>query len=473
MRKSGYFLLSIFLSYSALAQDKKAWTLEECIQYALENNIDVRQQGQNVEMADYNRDANSANFFPNLTFSSGYNWNFGYNIDPVTNLPSSANRQTGSFSLSSQWVLFDGLANVNQLRQGRIDYLAATYQLESIKNDITVNISSTYLQILMNKEIAAVALEQKNTSALMLESSKAQYDAGAIAYGDFLQAESQLASDEQRLIQAQNNVTLSILSLAQLLQLEDPTSFDVVSPELDLPAGTVLARSPSDIYTSAREIQPVVKASELNVQSAEYSLNQSQSSYWPTISLQAAISTNYSNRIFAYEGVSDQTIPIGFWNNSGTNVPVYTTTSVPYGQYNKNFGTQFSDNLNEYVGVNLVWPIFSRFQIRNSVRQQEFAVTRAELELDRVENQLRQTIQQAHADAQASLKSYSASTKAAEAAQESLEYARIRREEGAISQYEYESARNNYLAAKSQQLQSKYDYIFKVRVLEFYLTNQL
>lgn len=465
--------LCILVAGIVRAQEKKAWTLEECVNYALEHNIDIRQQDQNVSMAEYSKEANAANFFPNLTFSSGYNWNFGYNIDPVTNLPSSASRQTGSFGLSSSWVLFDGLRNVNQLNQGRVDYLSATYQLEALKNDITVNIASNYLQILMNKEILLVAQEQFKTSSLMLKRSQAQYEAGSIAYGDLLQSESQVASDEQRVINAENNVALSLLSLAQLLQLEDPAGFEIVTPEMELPGGAVLARSPQEIYQGAEEVQPVIRAGELNVQSAEYGLSQARGQIWPTITLQAAISTNYSDQIFAYEGSNLQTVPIGYWNNGASNVPVFTDAQVPYGRYDKSFSTQFEDNLNEYVGVNLTWPIFSRFQVRNSIRRQEFQVAGAELELSRARNQLRQTIQRAHADAQASLKSYNAATKATEAAQENLEYARIRREQGAISQYDYENANNNYLAAKSQQLQSKYDYIFKIRVLEFYLTNQL
>lgn len=473
MKSSFFFLFAMLSSVVMLSQEKKAWTLEDCFNYALEHNLDIIQQNQNVEMADNVREANAMNLLPNLTFSSGYNWNFGYNIDPVSNIPSSANRQTGSFSLSSQWVLFDGMNNVNLLKQGRVDYLASMYQLDALKNDVMVNIASSYLQILMNREVLGVALEQRNTSARMLQRTKAQYEAGSIAYGNLLQSESQLATDEQRVVSAENNLSLSKLALAQLLQIEDPSGFDVTSPESDLPSGAVLARTPLDIYTRAKEVQPAVQASSLRVRSAEYSLNQAQSRLWPTLSLQAAVGSNYSNRIFAYEGVNSTEVPIGYWDNSGTSVPVYTLTSVPYGPYNKDFGTQFQDNLNQYVGLNLVWPIFSRYQIRNNIRQREFQVTSAQLELTKTENQLRQTIQRAHADAQASLKSYTAASKSADAAQESLEYARLRKEQGAISQFEYESARNSYLAAKSQQLQSKYDYMFKIRVLEFYMTNQL
>lgn len=473
MRKSVFLLLSISVTSGLFAQTKKAWTLEECVTYALEHNIDVRQQDQSVAVADFNKEANVANFFPNLTFSSGYNWNFGYTIDPVTNVPSSANRQTGSFSLSSQWILFDGLRNVNAMSQGRVDYLSAMYQLDALKNDITVNVASQYLQILLNREIAAVALEQRNTSLLMQQRTKAQYDAGAIAYGDYLQAESQLASDEQRLVTAENNITLGLLQLAQLLQLDDLASFDVESPELGLPNGAILARSAEDIYASAVEVQPSIQAADLNVQSAHYSLSQSKGQIWPTLSLQAAISTNYSNQIKTYQ-VGAIESEVGYWYQpAGSTVPVYQYQTVITGADNKPFGPQFQDNLNEYVGLNLVWPIFSRLQIRNSIRQQEFQVTRAELELDRAENQLKQTIQRAHADAQASLKSYNAAAKAAEASLQSLDYAKARREQGAISQYEFENVRNNYLAAKSQELQSKYDYIFKIRVLEFYLTNHL
>lgn len=472
MKKLAALTAFFALSTIVMAQGKKEWTLEECLNYALENNIDIRQSQQNVDIADYNHEANVANFAPNLTFSAGYNWNFGLSIDPVTNVPSRIDRQTGNMALSSSWVLFDGLRNVNQYRQGRIDYLASTYQLASLKNDISVNVASAYLQILMNKEVLLVSTEQFQNSSRMYEQSKKRFDAGAIAEAELLQAESQMASDEQRLVVAENSLTLSLLDLAQLLQLEDVASFDVSTPDFDLPPGAILAQSPQNIYDQAKEVQPVVQASEMNVQSAELALAQSQGQMWPTLSLQAAISTNYSDQISTYDGTQMVVTPIGYWDDNGSTVPVYTQVEVPVGAELKGVGPQLSDNINEYIGLNLTWPIFSRLQIRNSVRQQEFQVTRAELEQERVHNQLLQTIQRAHADARASLKSYNASTKAVDAAKLNLDFATLRREEGAISQYEYDSARNNYLAAKSQQLQSKYDYIFKIRVLEFYLTNQ-
>ncbi|NVK26957.1 MAG: TolC family protein [Flavobacteriia bacterium] len=474
MKKHAFlFLLCAIFSTTSYSQQKKEWTFEECVNYALENNIDIRQSQQDVAMADYNRDANIANFAPNLTLSGGYNWNFGLSIDPVTNLPSRIDRQTGNLTLSSSWVLFDGLRNINQYQQGRIDYLASTYQLSAIRNDVTVNVASNYLQIVMNKEVLTVATEQYNNSVRMYEQAQKRREAGVIAEGELLQAESQMASDEQRMVVAENNVILSRLALAQLLQLDDPSSFDVSSPDLDIPEGAILARSPQSIYESAREVQPVIQASELNVQSAELALDQSQGQIWPTISLRAAVSTNYSDQIPTYDGTQTVVSQIGYWDDMGTQVPVFRQVDVPVGGEIKPVGPQLSDNLNQFVGLNLTWPIFSRLQVRNDIRRQEFQVTRAELEQERTENQLQQTIERAHADAKASLKAYNASTKAADAAKTNLDFATIRREEGAISQYEFETARNNYLAAKSQQLQSKYDYIFKIRVLEFYLTNQL
>lgn len=464
--------LGLLVAYGTTAQEKREWTFEECITYALDHNIDIRQREQNVEAADNNRQASTLNFTPSLNLNAGYNWNFGLSIDPVTNVPSSLNRQTGNLSLSSQLVLFDGLRNVNQYKQARVDHMAALYNLDAVKNDVAVNVASSYLQVLMNKEIYIVSSEQYNNSVRMFEQAQRRYDAGAIAEGDLLQAESQMASDEQRMVVAENNVAISRLQLAQLLQLEDPSSFDIGRPEFDLPAGAVLTRSPMDIYTAAREIQPVVQASEMNVQSAELQLAQSRGRYYPTLSLTGAISTNYSDRIPVFNGTTTVVDQIGYWDDNGTSVPVFTSYQVPVGQDVKAFDAQVTDNLNEFIGFNLNWPIYSRFQIRNDVRAQKLNLESAELEQERVENQLLQTIQRAHADAQASLKSYDASTKAVEAAELSLEYARIRRDEGAISQFEFDNARNNYLAAKSQQLQSKYDYIFKIRVLEFYLNNQ-
>ncbi len=231
----GAFLISL-LSFS----QNKQWSLQECIAYAYEHNLTVRTTQLNLKSTDLAKDAAMANLYPNLNLGGGYFWQFGQSIDPITNVRVAGNRQTSSYTLSSSWVVFDGMQNINRIQQSRLDYMAAVYNLDAIKNDIGLNIASSYLQVLLNKQIYEVAENQLKISESQLLRSKKLFEAGSIPKGDYLQAQAQLASDEQSVIAAKNNVDITMLQLVQLLQLESYDDFDILNPVLNNPDNTLL-----------------------------------------------------------------------------------------------------------------------------------------------------------------------------------------------------------------------------------------
>ncbi|HAD97055.1 MAG TPA: hypothetical protein DCG19_06585 [Cryomorphaceae bacterium] len=460
-------------TFSTAQAQEKMWTLDECVNYAIDNNVQVKQSELQLKISKSNQQVAYWDYAPNLNFNSSYGWNFGLNIDPVTNQISQSQRQTGNFNLNSTWVLYNGGRKYNSITRSNLDYLAAMYSLEDVKNDVSLNVAGAFLQILLNKEILNVALEQERITQLQLGRMQRLVDAGARPLGDKLQLDAQFSRDQQNRITAENAVTISKLQLANLLQLEKPEELEVSEPQLAVPEADAILRDASVVYNTALSNQPSIKAAEKRVESSEESVDISRSGALPTLSLQGLIGTSYSDQILRPTGTVTTVVPIG--TVDGTNQVVYSAVpqEIPTGYENKPFSDQINDNLNEYIGINLTIPLFNRLSTHNNYEIARLNRDISKLQLEQEKNALRQTIYQAHADAKASYNSYLAAEKAVEASEESFKYAQQRYDVGALSQFDYENAKNNLASAKSEMLRAKYDYIFKIKVLEFYLTNQV
>ena len=426
-----------------------------------------------TEVTKNNLESARWNYAPDLSLFNSTGWSFGLNIDPVTNIPTRNDRFTSSLSLNSNWVLFDGGRKFNSIARNNHEYLASLYDLESIKNDITLNVTSAYLQIMLNDEILGIAIEQEGISQLQVDQTQKLVDAGSSPLGDLLQFQAQLARDQQNTVAARNSVLISKLQLANLLLLPEPENFETAQPEPALPDAGWLAYQPGQVYTTALENQPNIKAAEERILSSEESVDLSQGGYLPTVSLQGRINTIYSDAIVQATSVTEVTYPSFIYDSNGNVVDVPTTQTIPVGFEPKAFNNQVSDNLSEYVGLNISVPIFSQMQVKNNVQNARIQYEISQLQLEQEKNQLKQTIYQAHADAKASYNSYLAAEKSVEASRESFSYAKERYELGAINQFDYETAKNSLAVAQSEMLRAKYDYIFKLKVLEFYLTNEI
>lgn len=464
--------LAVLLLWSTGVQAQQKWTLLQCIERAHDKNITIQQAYIQINTAANNKQGAFANLFPNLDFDAGYFWNFGFNIDPVTNLPTTANRQTSSFNLNSNWVLFDGFQNINQLARARIDYTGALYNLDAIKNDITINVTNAYIQALLNKELLRVAEDQVRVTILQEERLSKLVKAGSLPQGDLYQIQAQLARNEQNLVSAQNNLRLSLLVLGQLILVDDYRNFDIVEPVTELPISEYLMLDPEDIFQQAVSVQPLIKQRQLQVESAATDIKIARGAYAPSLVLIGRINTNYSNQIPIFEPFLTEPSLIGFTasGESVFNTPGFSAR--PTGE-TKAFGAQWNDNVNQLVGLSLRIPIYSRLQIRNNLRRANLGLRSADLSLEQSRQDLRQTIQRAHADAQGAKNSYEAALKAVKSSQEAFDYAQKRFEVGAINQVEFETARNNLTQAESEKARAKYEFTFRIKVLEFYINNQV
>jgi outer membrane protein len=440
-KRLAFILLAGGMSTGAFAQDKN-WSLEDCIQYALEHNLSVKQSQNNTAISAENlKEANMASL-PNANASINQSHNSGFSIDPFTNSRKEQTVRSNNFSFSSGVTLFNGFRIKNAKKESIANFEASKLDLEKMKNDIAMNVALAYLQVLFNQELVTIAERQLATTAIQVDRLKELVDAGAMAKGNLLDVESQYAAEEQQLVNAQNQLDISRLNIMQLLELEAGQAFKVQKPE-HLKVDQLLSNNSETVYQKALGIQPQIQAAEHRVSSSEYSLLQAKGNRYPTLSMNGSVSSFYSD--------ASQTL-------DGQSVP---------------FSEQIDNNQSYTLSFSLQIPIFNRNQVNSSIARTQLSLENSKLLALQEKRTLRKNIEQAYADANAAMKQYLASDKAVAAFEESFSYMQERYNLGMVNTYEYNDAKNKYMKAESDRLQAKYDYAFKVRILDFYATNQL
>ena len=430
-------LLSVitgFLLSNVSAQSDKVWTLKECVDYALENNISVKQSELDKNSATQDVIAAKWSFAPNLNASASQNYNFGSSISAEGNRIS-ADFRSNNFGINSSVTLFNGFANIHTLKQAKIGVEAQDAALAKMKNDIALNVVNSYLQILFAKEQLKVAKSQLEISEGEVKRVKELVNAGVLPEGDLLTIQSTLASDNQNLVVAQNAIAISTLQLAQLMQLEEMT-IKVEEVDVSLDNQSILTNNVSEFYDKASTTFPEIKLAELNISSAEEGVKISKASFYPNLTLSYGLNTVYQH----LQGSPDF---VGF-------------------------NDQLNNNLGNFLGISLNVPIFNRMQFRTNVNKAKINVERIQYNLETEKLRLRETIETAYTDALAASKSFDASTQSVTAQDKAFEYARERFAAGAINSFEFNQAKNNAVNAQSQLIKAKYDFMFKLKVLEFY-----
>ena len=425
------FLLIVFNSF---AQEKK-WTLRECVDYALENNISVKQSTLDIEQAKINKKDAIGNFLPTLNASVSHSWSIGLAQDPITfNAVSSTNKNL-SGGISSSLNLYDGLRNLNQLYRSNIEILASQYQLDKMKDDISLFVANSFLQILFNKEQLKVLQSQQEISKEELNRTQELVDAGVLPQGDLLEIQATIATQEQQVVNAENAVILSKIQLAQLLLLPDYKSFDIIDIDYEVPPSEVLNESAETIVAKAKETRYDIKFAEANTEIANYNLKLAKGSLQPSLRASYSFSSNYFQ-----SGLFDT----------------------------DNFETQISDNKSHNISLQLSIPIFNGFSASNNVKRNKVNFERTKFQEDQVKLDLETTVYQAYNDAKGALKAYEAALKTLDARQEAFNYSKERYNVGLLNAFDYNQSQNRFEVAQSDVIRTKYDYIFKLKVLEFY-----
>jgi outer membrane protein len=429
----------LFAFTEASAQQPEQWSLKDCIEYAKENNLSIKQQNLNAEYRQNIYEQKKLDKIPSVNGNVGYQLSFGRVPDETTYRYVDQTTQFGRFSIGSSVPLFQGFSLQNQINRDKANWQAARQELEAAKNDLALNITSLYLQVLFDKELLEVAQGQYEVAKEQVENTQKLVDAGRVAEGNLLEIKSQAAREALTVTQMQNNRTMSLLSLAQALDLEEPGNFDIVIPEIpELQESTLAA--PGALFNQAVEIMPQIEASEYNLESNRFALKAAKGQLYPSISMDAGWSTNVSK--------SESSVNFDFKNS-------------------------FSDNATQYVGLTLRIPIFNGMSARSNVKNTKLNIQSAQHDLNLQKQALRKEIQQAYADAQAAFQKYTSARVAVESYEESLRYTEKKYAVGLVSPVDYSVARTDYLRSQSDLLQSKYEYVLRTKVLNFYTGDAL
>lgn len=471
MKKILLLLSVLFTSFAGFAQE--TWTLEKCIEYALTNNIQVKQAMLQI---DVNRDAvlqSKLNLLPSLNAGAQHGYNYGQTVDRYTNAFASKTVQSDNFYLGSQFTLWDGFRKVNQLKQSKTDLEAARYDNNKFMDDISLAIATAYLQILFYNEMFRTSENQLAATQQQADRLRKLVDAGALAQGDLYNIQAQLAAEKTTVVDARNNLDIAYLTLAQMLDLPSAEGFSIEFPNLDLGINPSLVANADQIYAYALETQPVIKSAELKVKSSEYSLALARGSYSPSLSMSASLATGYSGAAQMLDDTLRKTIPIGYTLVNGMPAEL-VYSSYLYSTYkDKPFGDQIKDNINRSLTFNLSIPIFNGWVTRSGVSRAKISLENSRYTLDLQKQQLRKTIQQAYADAKGSLNKYQSALTGVDAAKESFRYAEQKFTVGLLNSVDYNNSKKDFEKAESQLLQSKYDFIFKFTILDFYMGNPI
>lgn len=449
---------------------QEPWSLEKCINYALSNNIQVKQQQLSVDLSKENLLQSKGNVLPDLNANGTHVYNFGQTVDRYTNAFANNRVQSNNFYMSSNVNLFSGLRNYNNIRKNKLELEASKFDLDKIKDDISLQIATAYLNILFNIELLKVAQDQIDVTKQQLERTKKLVEAGADARGKQLTIEAQLASEEMQAVDAQNQLDLSYLLLSQLLDLPTPAGFEIEKPEINMTGESLGLIQPELVFSNAVANRPEIKSAETRLKSSEMSVKIAKGGLSPSLILSGSIGTGYSEARQEFAGMRNtgRTDTLGFYLGNPITFPEqeYLYKKVP-------FGSQLKDNLNESIGLYLSVPLFNRFQTKNQISGAKIAMKNAGYTLEWNKIQLNKTIQQAYADATAALKRYQAAQKSVEALQESFKYAEQRFNVGMLNPTDYNDAKNKLTKAQSDLLQAKYNYVFRKKILDFYNGNPL
>ncbi|MEO0059629.1 MAG: hypothetical protein RLZZ312_1276 [Bacteroidota bacterium] len=467
--KIHYGLFALLISLQNFAQVSKKWTLRECVDYSIANNISIKQTNLDSKTAEVEKLAARGGFLPNINAQSSHSWNIGLNQNITTGLLENQTTQFTAAGLNANVVIYNGLQNINRLRRSNLSILSAQYNLSKIKDDISLNVANSFLQVLFNKENLKVQRNQLQNNQKQLERSQQLVAAGAIPRGDLLDLNATVAANKQSIVIAENTLFLSKLSLAQLLQLPDFQNFDTVDTDYAVAQSAAMLQTPTAIYEKAKAERVELKIAKTNLDIAEKDVAIARGAYQPTISGFYGFNTRASDNgrfVGVEQNTTNPTSVIGFVQ--GTNQQVLQPNLSPIIGNALPLFTQFDNNKGNNFGLQLSVPILNGFSARNAVQRAKINVERNQIALSQQELTLERNVFTAFADAKGSLQAYESAIVAQDSRRDAYEYAKERFAVGLLNAFDLNQAQTLFVNAQSEVVRTKYDYIFKTKVVEFY-----
>jgi outer membrane protein len=441
-----YFLSFLLISGIAISgfgqQNGPVYDLQNAVSVALENNLSLKRNQLNQLITETNLLQSRGSRLPNLSTGSSAGYRWGRSINPVTNLFQTSRIGNINLSASSNATIFGGGRINNSINQSLAELEAGEYTVQAAQNDITLNIINLFINVVFNREQVKIAENQLETTNDQLERTTKLVKAGALPFSDQLDLQAQNSTNQVEVINAKNNLRISKLNLAQAMQIPFSEEFDVLEPAFEVNELLVATESPEKIYDVAIGNMPEIKAAAATVESAEYGVKIAKGAYLPTLGVGVNVFSNYVDQVF---GTADRA----------------------------SFGKQIDNNLSQTGNLQLSIPIFSQFNNKAGLQRARVQRQLAEVSAQEAKNKLRQDIESAFNSAIAAEQSYEASLLRVSSLQESFRISQQRFDIGAINSVDFQVAQNNLFNAQAELLNSKYTYIFSVKVLDFYLGNPI
>lgn len=476
MRPAFLFLLALLLLPCIAPAQDSSWTLQRCVQYALDHNISIQQSVLAQRRMDLQLQQSRLSQLPNANVSTGYGRSYGRSIDPTTNQFVQGNYDFLNFNGNADVLVFGWFQKRNLIAANKLNAQAAQEDLNQLQDDVALNVATGFLRALLAREQISVNQHQVALSQAQLNQTQKFAAAGRVPELDVAQLESQLASDSARLITAMADYESAILDLKALLNLDFQTPFVPVAPPVDqMDAPEILSHSAAEIFTAAARRFGAIKSSELKLEAAMKNVAAARGALWPTISLSAQWGTNYATTYKELSGtpVLTGSSPTGtFVEVGGNTYPIYQPTYT-YSTITTPFNNQFSNNFRSTYFLNLNIPVFNAWQSQYQLRQARLGVEEQRLNQDQASLKLRQDVYKAHTDARNALQKFAAAQRAADAANRAYDFAQKRYELGFTNAVEYLTIQNNQYAAEAQLASARFDLIFRLQVLNYYLGRQL
>lgn len=425
------FISAVLFAFSVHAQNRE-WSLQECVNYALEHNITIKQGELDKEVAAIDRSVLAGQMLPSVNANISGSGNRGLSLNPTTNQLQNATMISASGSINAGVSLFEGLKKQRQLQRSKINELATSYRLDKMRDDVVLHVANAFLQVVLNKENLDLVKQRNIVTLEQLERTQHLVTAGSLPQGDLLEIRANDAREKQQIIEAENQVTISLISLAQLLRIKDYENFDVEKADFDIDNQGLEVINVQEYVAKAREVRSEVKIAESGVELAEKDIQIARSGYYPTLSAFFGYNTRYAE--------NDPT----------------------------SFRKQLSINDGIGYGLQLSIPIFNGLSIRKQVRRSQVGLERAKNELEQAELDLESSVYQAYMDVRGMSKAYEAAKAALRSQELAFEHSQNRFDAGLITAFEFSQAKSRLDQTMIELNQSKFNFIFKQKVLELY-----
>jgi len=446
-------------------------TIQQAIEETLHNNLQVKQSQLSESLSDENFKQSKNALLPTLNSNGSYNINYGRSVDPSTNQFNSQQFSSFNGGVSTSINVFQGFQKLNQIKQNKILLEADKTNTAKVKNDLILNVITSYLDILYNKDFLVAAKQQLSVAQQQLKQQQELLDVGNKTLADLAEAKAQVATADLDVVTAENALSISYITLAQLMDIPSATKYDVKAPLLESFSKPLTNVNPDEVYTSALNVFPDIKLAALRTEASKRGIDVAKGNYYPSLSFGAGLSTNYSSGRKSVVGVvpaEDKVIGVVEGTTTRVVAPDFTTLTENY-----KFKNQIQDNFGQYVGVSLQIPIFNGFSARSTVRKARIAYMQNQTDEQLAKNNLNKVIYQAVADLKAASGTFESTTNTFNARKEAFSVIEQRYNVGLVNSLDYNTSLTNKNKAEIDMIRAKYDLLFKAKVIDYYLGKQI